>query len=101
MNNPAPPQAKIPRAPRYRSGAANGTESAEKNCSRFKPRNPLKSLDSDERIQGNPRKSNPHERGSSQQNGQGPRKPKRIDRSNIAARCREGAKPTRSICKAP
>jgi hypothetical protein len=30
---------------------------------RLKPRNPLKSLDSDERIHGNPRQSNPHERG--------------------------------------
>src|SRR3984957_5737255 len=49
-------------------------KSATKNYSRFKPRNPLKSLDSDERIQGNPRQSNPHEQGSSQRNGQGPRK---------------------------
>src|ERR1700722_11062519 len=69
---------------------------AEKKFPRFKPRNPLKSLDSDERIQGNPRESNPHERGSSQRNGQGPRKPKRIDRTDVAARCREGAKPTPS-----
>jgi hypothetical protein len=30
------------------------------------PRNPLKNLDSDERIQGNPRKSNPQNRGSLQ-----------------------------------
>jgi hypothetical protein len=37
----------------------------------------LKSLDHDERIQGNPRKSNPHDRGFSQQNSHGPRKPKR------------------------
>jgi hypothetical protein len=44
----------------------------------------LKSLDSNERIQGNPRKSNPHDRGFSQRNGQGPRKPKRIDRTNAA-----------------
>src|ERR1700722_10728396 len=39
-------------------------------------RNPLKNLDSDERIQGNPRKSNPHNRGFSQRNGGPPRKPK-------------------------
>jgi hypothetical protein len=61
-------------------------EKREEKLSRFKLRNPLKSLDSDERIQGNPRESNPHERESSQQNGQGPRKPKRIDRTNVAAR---------------
>src|ERR1700722_18526214 len=67
-----------------------------KKFPRFTSRNPLKSLDSDERIQGSPRKSNPHERGSSQRNGQGPRKPKRIDRTDVAARCREGAKPTPS-----
>src|ERR1700722_9627317 len=54
MNNPAIPQA-TNRGPSHPSGAANGTESADKNCSRFMPRNPLISLDSDERIQGNPR----------------------------------------------
>jgi hypothetical protein len=47
----------------------------------------LKNLDSDERTQGNPRQSNPHEPGSSQQNDQGPRKPKRK---------REGAAVTRT-----
>jgi hypothetical protein len=31
----------------------------EKNFSALYPRNPLKSIDSDERIQGNPNKSNP------------------------------------------
>jgi hypothetical protein len=54
MNNPAPSAGQEPRAPRHHSGAANGTESAEKKFPRFMPRNPLKSLDSDERIQGNP-----------------------------------------------
>ncbi len=44
-----------------------------------KPRNPLKRLDSDEKIQGNPRKSNGHNWGSSQQNGRSPRKPKRTE----------------------
>jgi hypothetical protein len=34
-------------------------EGARKIISRFIPRNPLKSLDSDERIQENPRKSKP------------------------------------------
>jgi hypothetical protein len=39
-------------------------------------RNPLISLDSDERIQGNPRKSNPENLGFSQRNSDEPRKPK-------------------------
>jgi hypothetical protein len=38
-------------------------ESARKNVSAKIPYNPLKRLDSDERIQGNPRKSNTHKRG--------------------------------------
>src|ERR1700688_1719826 len=38
--------------------------------------NPLISLDSDERIQGNPRKSKPQNLGFSQRNGCEPRKPK-------------------------
>jgi hypothetical protein len=51
----------------------------EENYFRFRSRNPLKSLDSHERIQGNPRKSNGHERGLSQRKTDGPRKPKRMD----------------------
>jgi hypothetical protein len=89
MSNPALPQAKN----RHRSGAANGTKSTDKNFCALYPRNSLISLDSDERIQGNPRKSNPQNRGFSQRNGRSPRKPKRIDRTNVAAHCREGAKP--------
>src|SRR5271167_1489998 len=46
-----------------------------KKFPRFKPRNPLKSLDSDERIQGNPRQSNTHQRGFSQRKGQGQENP--------------------------
>jgi hypothetical protein len=38
----------------------------------------LKSLDSDERIQGNPRESNPQKRGCLKRNGCRSRKPKRI-----------------------
>jgi hypothetical protein len=38
--------------------------------------NPLISLDSDEKIQGNPRKSNPQNLGFLQRNGRSPRKPK-------------------------
>jgi hypothetical protein len=44
------------------------------------PRNPLKSLDSDERIQGNPRKSNSGKWVFSQRKGDKPRKPKRLGR---------------------
>jgi hypothetical protein len=44
----------------------------------------LKSLDSDERIQGNPRKSNSHKMRVSQPNGDRPRKSKRIGRANGA-----------------
>jgi len=57
------------------------------------PGNPLISLDSDERIQGNPRKSNPHDRRFSQRNGREPRKPKRIDRTDVAGRLPRRAKP--------
>jgi hypothetical protein len=39
-------------------------------------RNPLKRLDSDERIQGNPSFSNPQKRGFSRPKSQEPRKPK-------------------------
>jgi hypothetical protein len=46
-----------------RSGAANAGERTEKKSTRENPRNLLKSLDSDERIQGNTRKSNPQNRG--------------------------------------
>jgi hypothetical protein len=38
-------------------------EKRTKSFPRFEPRNPLKNLDSDERIQGNPRQSNPHQQG--------------------------------------
>src|SRR5579863_7092854 len=60
-------------------------ESARKISSRKNPHNPLKSLDSDERIQRNPRQSKAHQRGSSRQNGEVPRKPKKqIDRTHEA-----------------
>jgi hypothetical protein len=42
------------------------------------PRNLLKSLISDEGIQGNPSFSNPQKRGFSQRNAEQPRKPKSI-----------------------
>jgi hypothetical protein len=51
-------------------------------------RNPLISLDSDERIQGNPRKSNSDPRGFSRPNGGGTRKPK------LTAVATPGARPS-------
>ena len=63
MNNPALPQAKNRGRPATVPAPLNAREKAEKNCSRLKPRNLLKSLDSNERIQRNPTKSNPHDRG--------------------------------------
>jgi hypothetical protein len=44
-------------------------------------RNPLISLDSDDRIQGNPRKSNTPWRAFSQQKGHAPRKSKQTGRT--------------------
>jgi hypothetical protein len=60
-------------------------EGREKFLSAKIPCNPLKRLDSDERIQGNPSFSNPHKLGFSRSNGQRPRKPKtaRSDRRSI------------------
>ncbi len=56
--------------------AANaGGKTDTKKLSAKIPCNSLISLDSDERIQGNPRKSNPLKRGFSQRNGPDPRKP--------------------------
>src|ERR1700729_2444370 len=54
MNNSALPHG-IDREPLFRHRSPR--ERPEKTFPRFMMRNPLKSLDSDERIQGNPRKS--------------------------------------------
>jgi hypothetical protein len=76
MNNSARPHGPRPQA--FRSGGSAAAEKAARNILPAKiPRNPLKSLDSDERIQGNPSFSNPQNRGYLQRNGQEPRKPKR------------------------
>jgi hypothetical protein len=53
MNNPAPWHAKMAAA---RSGASAPAEEEGEKFFPEVPRNPLKRLDSDERIQGNPRK---------------------------------------------
>src|ERR1700722_1930652 len=55
MNNPARPTAKIA-TPRFRAAKATD-RGLEKKCLSFFPRIPLKSLDSDEEIQGNPIRS--------------------------------------------
>jgi hypothetical protein len=60
MNNSTLLRAKT--AVPFRAAEFRG-ETARKKRPRFLPRNPLKSLDSDERIQGNPRKSNSHKLG--------------------------------------
>jgi hypothetical protein len=57
-----------------------------KNLGSFLPCNPLISLDPDERIQGNPRKSNPPKAGFSKLNSRGPRKPKRVVRTDVVGR---------------
>src|ERR1700722_20161875 len=76
MNNLSPsewprPQEPVP-APRAKPGL-------KKKPPRKIPRNPLISLDSDERIQGNPRNSNPHKLRFPRRNGEAPRRPKLID----------------------
>ena len=82
MNNPALPQAKTAGS---RSGVSAPTDKEREKFFPPKARKPLKSLDSDERIQGNPRQSNTYQQGSSQRNGQGQENPKRIDRTRPAA----------------
>jgi hypothetical protein len=63
MENPALPRDKLSDQPLRRGGDA--TKRLAKKHLLFMPRNSLKSLDSDERIQGNPRKSNPDNLGFS------------------------------------
>jgi hypothetical protein len=60
MNDPALPHGSIVES---RSGASVSTEKGGEKFSPLKPRNPLKSLDSHERIQGNPRESKAQKRG--------------------------------------
>jgi hypothetical protein len=67
-------------------------KSARKNYPLKISCNPLISIDSDERIQGNPRKSNPQNLGFSQPNRDVQENPNRVD-DRRRARCREGAKP--------
>ena len=50
MNNPAFPQAKNRGRPATIPALLTAQNGPRKNCSRFKPRNSLKNLDSDERT---------------------------------------------------
>jgi hypothetical protein len=70
----------MPKRPLTPSGASCGEKGRENFFPEKNPRNLLISLDSDERIQGNPRKSNTGKPENSQQNGHPPRKSKRTDR---------------------
>jgi hypothetical protein len=67
-------------------------KSARKNYPLKISCNPLISIDSDERIQGNPRKSNPQNLGFCSQTATFQENPNRVDERRCA-RCREGAKP--------
>jgi hypothetical protein len=87
MSNPSLPRAKS-WASRF-DGFFRDDKSGRKNSSRFYPRNPLKSLDSDERIQGNPTLiigGLRSETATRQEN------PNRVDQTECRARRREGAK---------
>ena len=82
MNNPALPHGLDRGLPFRRLSTLR--KRAEKKGPGFKLRNLLKSLDWDERIQGNPRESKAQNRVLSQRNGREPRKSKRIDRTDVA-----------------
>jgi hypothetical protein len=73
--------------PQLRDDADPSGKSGAKNCSSFISLNPLKSLDSDERIQGNPNKSNSSKRGFSQRNSD------RQENPNGCARHHGGSRP--------
>jgi hypothetical protein len=77
MTDPAFPYAKI-MGPR-----SHGSETAAKGRAKFLSakiqRNPLKMLDSDEKIQGNPSFYNPQKLGFSRRNGTFQENPNRVD----------------------
>jgi hypothetical protein len=85
-----------------RSGGADLTDKRlTKNLWSLVPRNPLISLDSDERIQGNPRKSNPLNRGFQSETATDQENPNGASGPASRGRRREGAKPTPSEGRAP
>jgi hypothetical protein len=76
---------RVPKTEGDLAGPASAKEGLRKKFPRFIPRNPLISLDSDERIQGNPRESKSHKRGSSQRNGRDQENPNRRDKPRPTA----------------
>jgi hypothetical protein len=70
---------------------ARGQKGATKFTSAKIQRNPLKRLDSDERIQGNPSLSNPQNQGFCGCTARVQENPNRVDRTERRARRREGA----------
>jgi hypothetical protein len=78
MNNSAH-QHDLDRRPPFRRRSRAAKERAKFRSRKIR-RNPLKSLDSDERIQGNPSLSNPPKRGLSRSKGQEPRTAKSTGR---------------------
>jgi hypothetical protein len=80
LNYPCRHDESVPPAGRivgYCSQVSNSAAKGRENFLSAKiPHNPLKMLDSDEGIQGNPSFSNPHRLGFSRPNGLIPRKPK-------------------------
>jgi hypothetical protein len=84
----------------FRHGSGHG-KAPRKKFLRFCPHNSLKRLDSDERIQGNPRKSNRHDRGISRRNSHAPRKSKPIARTQRREPAAQKANPTPSQPTAP
>jgi hypothetical protein len=75
------------------SGGSHAADKGARNiCPAKNPRNPLISLDSDERIQGNPRKSNPQNRGLRSETATRQENPNGSTGPMSWARCREGAR---------
>src|ERR1700735_912291 len=81
MNNPS---FRMPNRGAAVSTALSRDKSARKNFLLKISCNPLISIDSDERIKGNPRKPTPQNRGFSQRNGDEPRKPKPDQLNDVA-----------------
>ena len=77
MSNPVSTRARPARPPSRVEPKQRG-KGPRKIFRRFIPRNPLIRLDSDERFQGNPRKSNSRQSGFSRRKGDAPRKSKPI-----------------------
>jgi hypothetical protein len=98
MTNPSPSAGQNRGLPFHRTGAG---EKGARNLVQAKiQRNPLKTLDSDERIQGNPSLSNPQTHGFRGETFRAQENPNLADRTERRGRRGEGAKPTPSKCKA-